>query len=261
MSHSRIKSRAIACTIGLLLLAPLAFAEGGGSESGSAPVPRDSLAVSCDKMADALLKADAAGRSILAHQAITRPCRPIPMPLWSAIRFGKWEDSQPLDAEARGDLLALMVQNRYPEAETLAVSLLETGRWPENLPMTQAQAGKIVLGLKPALTRYRIGLLLDIYEQVPEQYIRFSVLQALDGSDRPEALLPAVDACWNDSSTVRLKALSTVAAQKEKTPDRLLARLINTLPDGPMLQWAERLGARHPSAEVSDAMRKRGSTR
>jgi hypothetical protein len=59
-------------------------------------------------------------------------------------------------------------------------------------------------------------------------------------SDRPEAILPALDAYWNTPGA-RAEAQATFAEEPEKEPDAILARVIATLPEGPALDWALRL--------------------
>jgi hypothetical protein len=219
-------------------------------------LPPDS--VPCESVAEAILRAEGTERIDLSQSAIRRGCRPVPAPIWSAIRFGRWTDDRGIDAHDRSVLLGLMASARYPEAETLSVELLQDGHWPDGTPLGLQQGSLLIQGLKPGLTPYRVHLLLDIYEQQSEPFVRVAVLQALSGSDRPEALLPALDACLADSGQARSVALGIISAQPEKTTEGVLARLIRDLPDGPTLTWARQLGERHPSAAINTALKKRG---
>jgi hypothetical protein len=222
-------------------------------------LPPDS--VPCEAVADAILQGEDGRRIDLSESAIRRGCRPVPAPTWSAVRYGRWTDERAIDARDRSALLGLMAAARYPEAETLAVELLQNGRWPEGSSLDLQQGSLLIQGLKSDLTKYRIHLLLDIYEQQREPVVRMAVLQSLSNSNDPEALIPAVDACLADSGQVRSVALGVISAQPEKTAEGVLARLIGDLPDGPTLAWARNLGQQHPSEAVSSALKKRGPSK
>src|SRR5690606_37841563 len=126
------------------------------------------------------------------------------------------------------------------EAESLAVRILENGSFPGGPEIEMATGAELVEGLAPALDEYRTGLMLDIYEQVEDATVCNAVIRALRNSDRPEAILPALDAYWN-TPQAKAEAQATFSEEPEKEPDAILARVIKTLPEGPALDWALRI--------------------
>jgi hypothetical protein len=217
-------------------------------------------AIPCAQVPAAIGQAPAADRVGLAIAAMDRKCRPLPAVVVAALRLGAWADSAALSPSDRTVLLAQATAAAYPEAETLAVKLIETGIWPGGQPLGTDAGAQVILAFKGVLTTYRTCLLLDVFEQVKEPAVRQAVIQTLHDSKLDEALLPALDAAYEETGPVQEAALSSVAAQPEKTPAALHARLIRKLPKGALLNWALRLATSHPSDAVAAAKKARGIT-
>ncbi len=227
----------------------------------SAPAQRAAeaaVSVPCDGMADALQRATPAARLGLARAAIRQDCRPLPAPILTALRDGKWADGAELDLLDRTALTAQAAGARYAEAESLSVLALESGSWPDGMTLTVESGAYLLRGLAPALTPYRVRLVLDIYEQKAVPPVRLAALETLRRSSRLEALLPALDANIFESGPVREAGLASLLEQEEKNPADVLARVIRELPDGPLLQWAARLASQYPSGSVAAAKKRRG---
>lgn len=167
-------------------------------------------------------------------------CLTIPGPVWSAVENGTYPDGTTLSIHHRVLMINTAIAQGRAEAESLAVSTLETGSFPGGPELEFAAGAELVEGLAPALTSYRTGLLLDIYEQVNNPTVRNAVIRTMRSSDQPEAILPALDAYWN-TPAARAEALATFADEPEKEPDAILARVIGALPEGPALDWALRI--------------------
>lgn len=212
----------------------------------------------CQRISQDLAKAEVAGRMALARAALKEPCRPMPAMVGSALGTGQWSDSQVLSPGDRMALLALAVEARYPEAETLAVRLLEEGKWPGGSDLLLEEGGSVIRSLGPALTPYRVHLLLDIFEQREQAFVRTAILETLRRSPLEEALLPALEAYFGETGDVQQAALATLNAQPEKTPPEVLLRLVRNLPDGPSYRWAVRLGKQLEShKEIQAAIKQR----
>ncbi len=232
--------------LGLALVGP-AFAAGDDNPA----------AIPCAQVPAAISKAPDAARAAVVLAAIDRKCRPLPAVVWAALRSGAWDDSPALSPSDRAVILARATAAAYPEAETLAVRLIETGTWPSGQPLHTDSGAQLIRAFKGVLTTYRTHLLLDVFEQVKEPSVRQAVIQTLRDSKLDEALLPALEAAYEETGPVQEVAISTVAAQPEKTPPALHARLIRNLPDGALLNWALRLADRHPSDPVAAAKKAR----
>jgi uncharacterized protein YeaC (DUF1315 family) len=194
----------------------------------------------------------------LVLAAIDRKCRPLPAVVLAALRSGAWDDSAALSPPDRVVILAQATAAAFPEAETLAVKLIETGTWPDGRPLQAESGTQLIRAFKGVLTTYRTHLLLDVFEQVKEPSVRQAVLQTLRDSKLDEAALPALEAAYEETGPVQTIAISSIAAQPEKTPPALHARLIRKLPKGALLDWAVRLADRHPSDPVAAAKKARG---
>jgi hypothetical protein len=217
-------------------------------------------AIPCAQVPAAISKAPETERAGLVLAAIDRKCRPLPAVVLAALRSGVWEDDAALSVGGRTGLLAQATAAAYPEAETLAVSLIETGAWPNGQPLSTEAGAQLIRAFKDVLTSYRTGLFLDVFEQVKEPTVRKAVIQTLRDSKLDEALLPALAAAYEETGPVQEAAMSSIAAQPEKTPPALHARLIRKLPKGAFLDWALRLAKDHPSDPVAAAKKDRGIT-
>ena len=233
--------------LGLALVGPV-FAAGGD----------DAASIPCAQVPAAIGKAPEAERVNLVLAAIDRKCHPLPAVVMAALRSGAWADSAALSLSSRTLLLTQATAAAYPEAETLAVKLIETGTWPDGQQLYAESGAQVIRAFKGLLTTYRTGLLLDVFEQVKEPSVRQAVLQTLRDAKFDEALLPALDAAYEETGSVQETAIASVAAQPEKTPPGLHARLIRKLPKGALLDWALRLADRHPSDPVAAAKKARG---
>ncbi len=225
------------------------MAQGGSSEKPQ---------INCVEIAAAISEVPAPERFELARTLIKGNCRPIPEPVLSALATGKWKDGREVGTEQRTSMLALAVSGSYTEAESMAVAILENGVWPDGRALELATGGRIIQSLQPALTPYRVRLLLDVYEQIKNDHIRSQVLHTLRGSADEASLLPALDSFWGGSHSLQQAAMTTLAEQPEELPDQVLGRLIRNLPEGPLLNWALRLANQHPSSHVAAARRDRG---
>jgi hypothetical protein len=233
--------------LGLALVGP-AFAAGDDNPA----------AIPCAQVPAAISKAPEAERVGLVLAAIDRKCHPLPAVVLAALRSGAWDDSAALSPSDRTLLLVQATAAAYPEAETLAVKLIEAGAWPNGQPLHAESGTQVIRAFKGMLTTYRTHLLLDVFEQVKEPSVRQAVIQALRDAKLDEALLPALEAAYEETGPVQAAAISSIAAQPEKTPPALHARLIRKLPKGALLDWAVRLADRHPSDPVAAAKKARG---
>jgi hypothetical protein len=232
---------------GLAVVGP-AFAAGDDSPA----------ALPCAQVAAAISKAPEPERVGLVFAAIDRKCRPLPGVVMAALRFGAWEDSAALSPGGRTGILAQATAAAYPEAETLAVKLLENGAWPSGELLSTDAGAQLVRAFADVLTTYRMHLLLDVFEQVNASNVRLAVIQTVRDSKLIEALLPALEAAYGEAGPLREAALTSIAARPEKTPMALHARLIRQLPKGAFLDWALRLAKDHPSETVAAAKKARG---
>src|SRR5690606_16080399 len=132
-----------------------------------------------------------------ALDVIRGGCLSIPGPVWTAVETGSYPDGVTLSPHFRVLLINTAIAKGRAEAESLAVRILENGSFPGGPEIEMATGAELVEGLAPALDEYRTGLMLDIYEQVEDATVRNAVIRALRNSDRPEAILPALDAYWN----------------------------------------------------------------
>lgn len=238
--------------IGLVLVLTLVGpATAAATAAAPAPIP-------CAKVSDAIVTASGSERVTVAIGAIERKCRPLPPMIDGALRSGEWNDKAPLASPDRTILLVRATEAAYPEAETLAVMLIETGNWPDGEPLELEAGAQVIRSLKGVLTTYRVRLLLDVFEQVKEPTVRQAVIQTLRASKAEEALLPALEAAYEEKGPVQETANTSVSEQPEKNPPALHARLIRTLPEGALLNWALRLANRHPSGPVAAAKKARG---
>jgi uncharacterized protein YeaC (DUF1315 family) len=235
----------------------LALVEAGPSfaQKGEKPAP-----IPCEQIGAAIDKAPGPERVGLAVGAIARKCSALPASVMNAVRAGRWDDGAALQAPDRTILLARATTAAYPEAESLVVKILEVGSWPDEVALTTDEGAQLVRSLKDVLTPYRVRLLLDVFEQVKEPAVRQAVLQTLRASKLDVALLPALEAAYDEKGPVQEAGLATISAQPEKTPPELHARLIRKLAKGPILDWAVRLAKVHPSGAVAAALKTRGIT-
>jgi hypothetical protein len=240
-----------ACLTGVIITITVAGPAAAAGSTAPAPVP-------CAKVSAALVAAKESERITVAISALERKCRPIPPMIEGALRTGEWNDGVSLAAPDRTILLVRATEAAYPEAETLAVSVIETGSWPDSAPLDIEPGSQVIRSLKGVLTTYRVHLLLDVFEQVKEPMVRQAVIQTLRGSKRDEALLPALEAAYEESGTVQEAAATSISEQPEKALPAVHARLIRTLPEGALLNWALRLANRHPSSPVAAARKARG---
>jgi len=238
----------------------LAAATGLVSQAWAAdpPAAKKAAVVPCDKTADAIRQQAPAARLALAQDAIKQKCQPLSPPIVSAITKSAWEDGSPLAMKDRLDLTIRATSAGYPEAETLTVVALEMGRWPDGKEIEFGDGAQLVQSLKPVLTPYRTHLLLDIYEQITVPSVRLAVVLALRGSKLNEALLPAIDACYKETGPTHEAGMTAAAAEPEKSPDPILARLLKSLPEGPFLNWAMTLAKDNSSPVVASAKKDRG---
>ncbi|MCA9729011.1 MAG: hypothetical protein KC729_15065 [Candidatus Eisenbacteria bacterium] len=186
---------------------------------------------------DAILQTGIKVRLEKALELVRGGCMTIPGPIWTVVQKGSYSDGNTVSINNRILLIDTAIAAGYVEAESLAVSALEGGKFPDGTELAPDTGAALLEGLGPALTPYRIGLLLDVYEQVNAAVVRDAVIRTLRNSDRPEALLPALDASWRSKASGP-EARKTFAEQPEKTPDAILARVIGNLPEGPALDWA-----------------------
>ena len=209
----------------------------------------------CDE--DKVLEAKPRFRLEAALEMIRGGCMSIPGPIWYVIQKGDYPDGVIVSMHDRVLMINTAIAAGHAEAESLSVSVLENGGFPDG-PQIEPTTGAMILeGLAPALNPYRVGLLLDIYEQINQPEVRNAVIRTLRSSDRPEALLPALDAYWM-SPPARAEAMATFAEEPDKDPDAILARVIGVLPSGPALDWAARLTEKSQGALSTKAARARG---
>jgi hypothetical protein len=223
------------------------------------PFPAASPAVAQDQACtDAkIVEVEAKVRLEEALELIRGKCMTVPGPIWTVIQKGVWPDELHYAANDRVLLINTAIAAGYADAESLAVRALETGELPTGPALEPPTGAMLLEGLAPALTDYRIGLLLDIYEQVPHIEVRSAVVRTLRNANGPEALLPALDANYARRASVA-EARLTFSEQPDKEPQAILIRVIETLPDGPALDWAVRLADEFELEEAQKAARARG---
>jgi uncharacterized protein YeaC (DUF1315 family) len=247
--------------LSILALAALflgaACGRAGAAGAERQPVPKPAQ-FACDHADEAIKAASFSERVNMAVAAIQQPCRPLPGSITGALRQGKWPDGAGVKIQERETLMIEALKGRFPEAETLAVSLLEQGSWPDGAEFTLQEGADVIRNLGGGLTPYRVHLLLDIWEQKPDDYVRWAVLDVLRNSTLDEARLPALDAVWNSKDALQKLGQDEIAVQPEKTADGVLARVIKNLPQGSMLQWALRLAGSHPGELSKAAKQARG---
>ncbi len=222
---------------------------------GSAPAHQ----VDCAGLGAQLDAAPADQRTRLVHDGLEGKCKPMPSSVWEALQTGKWKDGQALSDDDRVLLISVADTGQYAEAETLAVGAIGSGTWSDGSALSLTDGGKLIRSLKPVLTTYRVHLLMDVYEQVTDPWIRGAVIETLAGSNLPEALLPAIDSYWSGTDKIQAAAVAALEAQPEKVPEKVLARVILQVPDGAIFTWAKTLAEHHPSPEVQAALKKRGA--
>ncbi|MCA9754917.1 MAG: hypothetical protein KDA27_03875 [Candidatus Eisenbacteria bacterium] len=214
-------------------------------------------AIPCDQAAKTLAGTPVPQRIATATEILQSDCQPLLPEISNAIRTRHWSDAVALLEDQRISLLDTAIAAGYGEAADIAVRVLEKGAWPDGTALNPLAGAKVVEALAPALDRYRVLLLLDVYEQVQIPEVSLSVLEALRGSKEPEALLPALDAYWNGTGDVQALASQVVAAQPETKAPAVLVRLAEALPTGPALDWAGRLGKQQGISAVSDVIGKK----
>ncbi|MEZ4649944.1 MAG: hypothetical protein R3E97_14375 [Candidatus Eisenbacteria bacterium] len=214
-------------------------------------------AVPCDQAAQVLQAAPGPQRMATATEILKSDCQPLLPEIATAIRTAHWADSAPLSADQRISLLHTAIAEGYGAAAEVAVQVLEKGAWPDGTALDPGVGAQVVEALAPALDRYRVLLLLDVYEQVQVPAVSLAVVKTLEAAKEPEALLPALDASWNGKGEVQVAASKMITAQPEKTPAAVLLRLAKTLPKGPALDWVGRLGAQRNLKDVADAIANR----
>jgi hypothetical protein len=246
----------VAGLVGTGLVLALALAGPVLAAGDDVPTP-----IPCAQVPAAISKAAPPDRVGLVLAAIDRKCHPLPAIVMAALRSAKWDDGAELSLSDRTTLLAQATGATYPEAETLAVKLLETGLWPDQTPLATETGTQVIRALKNVLTTYRVHLLLDVYEQVKEPNVQQAVIQSLAASKLDEALLPALEAAYEETGPLQDAGTASIAAQPEKTAPELHARLIRKLPKGVLLEWALNLADRHPSSPVTAARKARGTVK
>lgn len=201
--------------------------------------------VSCETAAATLEAAPLPQRMEVALAIVAARCQPLPHEISEAMKTRRWADRAPLWSGDRVSLLTAAVAQGYEEAIALSVSVLESGAWGQGEPLDPVEGAGVIEGLAPALDSYRTLLLLDVYEQVAVPEVRLAVVRALRQGPGPEALLPALDAYWNETGEIKALAAEVIAAQPEKTAEAVLTRVARQLQPGAVLSWAARLGKTH----------------
>jgi len=241
-----------------LLIAATASAQGTAA-AGTAEKPAEAGSpVPCPELLQQAAQAPAEKRVPAYADAMSKRCRPLPAAFWTALRDGQWAEGEAIASHDRAMLLTLAMREKYADAETLVVRTVEYGRWPDGSDIPLAQGGELVRSLAFALTPYRVRLLLDVYEQVPKDFVRLAVVQTLASSNLDAAMLPVLDAYLEGKGSPAQAARGILISQPEKQPAGVLARLIRKLPQGPLLDWAVQLAEKHPSEPVDQARKERG---
>ncbi|MFN8548584.1 MAG: hypothetical protein U0527_11645 [Candidatus Eisenbacteria bacterium] len=220
---------------------------------------RGETRLACDTLDQSINSATPAARLDTAIQGLALKCPALSAELRLALRQGHWADGTPLRAQERTNLFQVAIGFRYTEAESLCVEVLSGGRWPEGGELDLSDGIGLVRSLKPALTPYRTRLLLDVYEQLPDDEVHAAVIETLAGRPEPEAWLPALEAHWEAEGDARVAAEAALAAKQGQDPDALLATLIQTLPNDNTLAWAIQIAksADAPLAKKAAAKRKK----
>lgn len=220
---------------------------------------RGETRLSCDTLDQSINSASPSARLDTATQGLALKCPSLSAELRLALREGHWADGASLTAAERTSLFQNAIGLRYAEAESLCVEVLSGGRWPGGTELDVSDGIGLLRSLKPALTPYRTRLLLDIYEQLPDDAVHAAVIETLAGRPEPEAWLPALEAHWQAEGEVKAAAESALSQRKDRTPDALLAELIQKLPNDNTLSWAIQIakGADAPLAKKAAAARKK----
>ena len=221
-------------------------------------LPSPGAAASCDELEAQLMRETGNQRHQTATNFIAQGCLGTSSEVWSAIHNGVWSDGDSLaTADARSSLVRFAMLKGFVDAETLAVQVLQSGLWPDGSELVLDEGIVMVQGLEARLTPYRVGLLLDIYEQIPDERVRKSVVQTLRATQRPEAILPALDAFWHDVGDLQAVANTSIGLQPEQDPNKVLTRLARTLDDPVHLEWVRRLAEEKDVAEALEALQSR----
>lgn len=204
-----------------------------------------------------ILQVDPVKRVQSALEMIRKHCMTIPGPIWQAAQQSRWSDGVELAGQQRALVVSTAIAAGHAPAESLVIHCLESGKWPGGEALTADTGAILIEGMGPVLNRYRVGLFLDIYEQVPDPEVQAAVVRALVNSDRPEARLPALDA-WFRSTGARPDAKTALAISDQNPAEPMLARLVADLPEGPALDWALRLAREAKVAPALEAAKTRG---
>lgn len=219
----------------------------------AAPAP----VISCQDAEQRIGRASGKLRDDLVGAAIDLHCEPLPPIVQKAIFDGKWGDKSAVAIESRAAYLGRAIRARYPAAESLAVTLITNGQWPGGPALDAAHADHCILALKGSLTPYRIGLLLDVYDQVHGVETRSAVLSTLCGAKGPEALLPALDAYLRLDGALKQSAKACLDAEPEHDPVLVLARVVREV-KASCLPWAAELTKGQQSPAILQAKKARG---
>lgn len=190
-------------------------------------------------------------------------CQPTPTSITSVLRMGRWLDGSVTPHATRVDLLTAAIAARAPETDSLAVTLLETGRWPDSALLEMQDGARVVSALGPALTPYRSRLLLDIFDQTKNDAVKLAVIQTLERANDPWALLPAIHAVLMQPNTPLWTAGAHSIGRKHANVEAALVAVISSAPEGAILDWAANLadtrleeGRKDPA--LVDALYRRG---
>lgn len=216
----------------------------------------EAQASSCEQLEAEIQKKTGAERIASARTYVTEGCLTPTSALWRAIETGVWSNGDTLSSETsdRAFLVKVSFFKGFAAAETLVVSTLQSGVWPDGDAIVIDEGIVLVEALEAKLTPYRIGLLLDIYEQIPNERVRIAVVQTLRASQRPEAILPALDAFWTEEGELKNAANTSIGLQPEQEPKPVLTRLARELDDETMRSWIRRLAEAHQVPEALKAL-------
>ncbi|MBK8229795.1 MAG: hypothetical protein IT349_11425 [Candidatus Eisenbacteria bacterium] len=234
--------------LALVGLVPVLMAGGPGVDRA-----RAQAGVPCDAIDRALADAPNPGRMPLALRALDQSCPSLAGSIQKAIASGKWADGTALAGIDRAELLSAAVRRGHAAAETLGVSVLTAGAWADGTALELPGGARIIRSFKGELTRYRVRLLLDIYDQLEVDEVRAAIVETAPASRLPEAWLPVLDAAWNSEGDPQLAAQAALKAADQTNKDALLARLLRELPDDSTLRWARDLAAKHGGTESKKA--------
>lgn len=211
-----------------------------------------------------LAKQTGEARAKVAALYLQAGCRPIPSAVTSVLRMGRWLDGSATSHATRVDLLTAAIAARAPETDSLAVTLLETGRWPNGAELEMHDGARVVSSLRPALTPYRSRLLLDIFEQTKNETVDLAVIQTLEHAEEPWALLPAIQVVLIQTNTPLFTAAArSIGVKQHDNVEAALVAAILSAPEGAILDWAANLadtrleeGKKDPA--LVDALYRRG---